>query len=137
MSSKAVKAVNSVRPARLRASVFLSALELMFDGTVSYTCHAVSRADGFEPQVVSRDPAPPELAFYETTFTPPEYPFQHIPPCFSRGGVSGQAGPITDAELYTTRIVALQLAALLVEDGFYVDARGELAQRRKRKPAKK
>lgn len=124
---KAVKAVKSVRPARLRASVFLSAIPAITKSRQSYTCHAVDHiANGRVPfDYPTWLVHSPERFFYERALC------EFLPAGFNLMGANQCKW------LYTTRIVALQLAALLVEDGFYVNAKGELAQRRIRKPAKK
>lgn len=134
------KPKNPNKSPRLRASAFRKALrDPMFNrenGTSydPYSCHAIARA------VPGLCLGCETLKFYQTVFSATEpgnqlgrqYPY--LPASFQSACYPGVAGSLTHEQLFSTRIIALSLAALLVEDGFYVDESGELAQR---KPAKK
>jgi hypothetical protein len=112
------------RAPRLRASVFRDSLvDVPVDNPFAdFTCH-----------IVEKYGSSTELNFY-TKLLRPEWDHE-IPACFHFAGLADKLR-LTDEEVFTCRIVALSLAALLVEDGFYVDGKGEIAQRKRRKKSK-
>lgn len=94
--------------------------------TLSYTCHLIADACGIEHGDYRQ-----AKHFYSVLFGSSDYGGE-LPPAFSRFGAFGEAGPLTKAQLYSTRIIALSLAALMVEDGYCL-RNGKLLKGRARK----